>query len=308
MLYKSTAPWGQLSYDVGPLTVSGGYRREDGKLSVNDYTTTYFRNRVFVKGGQLDYKANLPNYGIIWRLPQDFSVFAAYGKGFSLPNIGIPLRNVNYPGQSVAGILDLQAIIVDNKEVGVNWKGRQGSASVSYYDSKSDFGQSLAIDPATNDFILRRQPIRIKGWEATGDYNVWRDIKVGALYSRIRGKTVNVDGGPLVRDLGVLDVNPDKFASWVTWKFSDRGDVRLGETTLFDRNINVGRSGEEHTKGYTLFDLVVNYDFKKYGSLALGIENLTDKFYILSWSQVVGFRNYWSGRGRMFSLTHTLKF
>ena len=84
--------------------------------------------------------------------------------------------------------------------------------------------------------------------------------------------------------------------------------MRLGSTTLLSRDLNIGKSGEEHTKGYTLFDLVANYDMRKYGTLTLGVENLTNKFYILSWSQVVGFRNYWAGRGRVVSLTHTLTF
>jgi iron complex outermembrane receptor protein len=308
MLYKSTAPWFQLSYDIGPLTLSGGLRREDGELSVDTYQTTYFRNRVTVQGGKLDYQENLPNYGVVLRLPANFSVFAAYGKGFSLPNVGIPLRNVNQPGQTVEGILDLQAVIVDNREVGFNWRGARGNFGASYYQSKSDFGVSLAIDPVSNDFVMRRQPIDIKGFEANGEFIVNRDIRVGALYSRIRGKSVYADNGPLDREMGVLDINPDKIGFWANWKFSDRGDVRVGSTTLMSRDINAGRSAEEHTKGYTLVDLGVNYDLRKYGTLALGVENLFDKFYILSWSQVVGFRNFWAGRGRVVSLTHTLKF
>ena len=59
----------------------------------------------------------------------DWSVFASYSEGFTLPNIGIPLRNINRPGQSVEGILDLQAIIFDNKEVGFNWRGDSVSLS-----------------------------------------------------------------------------------------------------------------------------------------------------------------------------------
>ena len=35
---------------------------------------------------------------------------------------------------------------------------------------------------------------------------------------------------------------------------------------------------------------------------------LFDKQYILSWSQVPGWQNYWAGRGRMVSLTHTITF
>jgi iron complex outermembrane receptor protein len=127
MKYSSVAPWLQASYDIGPVTVSGGFRHEDGDLEVDDYTTTYFRNRVFVKGGKLNYKANLPNLGAIWKIGQGWSVFASTGKGFTLPNVGIPLRNINTPGRTVAGILDLQAVIVKNNEVGFNWRGKMGS-------------------------------------------------------------------------------------------------------------------------------------------------------------------------------------
>src|SRR5258708_36306452 len=117
---------------------------------------------------------------------------------------------------------------------------------------------------------MRRLPIRIKGFEATGEYKLARDLKVSALYSRIRVKTVNVDGGPLVREMGVLDINPDKFGANVTWKFAERSEVSVGSTPLFDSNINVGKPGEEHTRGYTPFDAAVNYDLRKYGRITLG--------------------------------------
>jgi iron complex outermembrane receptor protein len=308
MTYKSVAPWLQVSYDIGPVTISGGYRRESGKLSVDSYTTTYFRNRVFVQGGDLSYKADLPNLGVIWRLPANWSVFASAGKGFTLPNVGIPLRNVNYPGQSVQGIVDLQAVTVKNNEVGVNWRGAMGSFSASYYESKSKLGQSLSIDPVTNDFVLNRVPVNIKGVEVSGDVTLNKEWKASALYSHIVGKTWFAKDGPLDKNLGVLDINPDKIGLSVTWKFLPNADVTLGSTTLLSRDLNEGTSAEEHTKGYTLFDLGANYDMGKYGKLTLGIENVTNKFYILSWSQVAGFRNYWSGRGRVFSLTHTITF
>ncbi|NRF65819.1 TonB-dependent receptor [Aquincola sp. S2] len=309
MIYKSVAPYGQLSYEVGPLTVSGGLRREDGELHVDSYTTTYFRNRVAVQGGTLDYTANLSNLGAVLKLPAGWSTFVSVGKGFTLPNVGIPLRNVNQPGQSVQGILDLQAIIVKNQEIGLNWRGKLGSFSASYYDSKSDLGVSLSIDPVTNDFVMNRLPVRIKGLELSGELNVAKDWRFNGLYSRIRGKTWFTRGGPLDREMGVNDINPDKLALSGTWKFLPGSEVTLGATTLFSRDINVGKpAGEEHTKGYTLVDFSVDYEAGRWGKFTLGIENLTDKFYILSWSQVVGFRNYWSGRGRVVSISHTLTF
>ena len=308
MLYKSTAPYAQLSYDIGPLTLSGGLRHEDGELNVEDYTTTYYRNRVAVKGGKLGYTADLPNFGAVYRFSNEWSAFASTSKGFSLPNVGIPLRNINYPGQSVSGILDLQAIIVKNKEVGVNWRGRTASFGASVYDSKSDLGVSLSIDPITNDFIMNRAPVRIRGLELNGDVTLARDWKFTGLYSRILGTTTFVKDGPLDKRMGVNDVNPDKIGTSVNWKFASNGDVTLGATKLLSRDLNVGKSGEEHTKGYTLFDLSANYDLGRYGKLTGGVENLTNKFYILSWSQLAGYRNYWSGRGRVYSISHTLTF
>lgn len=308
MIYKSVAPYAQLSYETGPLTLSGGLRREDGELHVNDYTTTHFRNKVFVQGGTLSYAATLPNVGAVLKLPAGWSSFVSYGKGFTLPNVGIPLRNINYPGQSVAGILDLQAVIVKNREIGASWKGKMGSFSTSYYDTKSDLGQSLSIDPVTNDFLLNRLPVRIKGLEMQGELNLSRQWRATALYSRTLGKTVFSAGGPLERQMGVLDVNPDKIGASATWKATPMLDMTLGVTQLRSRNLNIGRSNEERTRGYALWDYSANLELGRYGKLTLGVENLADKFYILSWSQLPGFRNYWAGRGRVVSVTHTLTF
>ena len=306
--YKSVAPFVQLSQDIGPVTLTAGYRHEEGRLNVDDYTTTYFRNRVAVQGGTLDYQASLPNYGAIVRLPEGFSVFGSYSKGFTLPNVGIPLRNINVPGRSVAQVADLQAVIVRNAEFGVSWRNRIASFSASSYHSQSALGTSLAIDPITNDFILTRTPTKIRGIEFSGDVLVTKDIKIGALYSRIKGRSSTNTNGPIDKDLGVLDVNPDKLGATVSWKIVPQADITVGATKLYSRSINEGTSTEEKTKGYTLYDLSAGYDFAKYGKVSLGIENLTDKFYILSWSQVVGFRNYWSGRGRVVTSTYTLTF
>ena len=317
MNYKSIAPYAQVSYDLGPVTLSGGYRRENGELQVDSYNTVFFRNRVFVQGGGVEYTANLKNLGAIWRITDTWSVFGSYGEGFGLPNIGIPLRNINVPGQSVDRISDLQAIIVKNNEVGFNWRGAQSSLGGSVYDSKSPFGASLSVDPVSNDFVLTRAPVRIKGFELTADHRFSDSWRASALYSRIRGKTSFFSTGGLNRPMGVLDINPDKFAASVTWRFTPGGDLTLGATTLLSRDLygrevraSDGRvfSYEEHTNGYTLLDLGINYQTQGFGKFSLGIENLTDKQYILSWSQVPGFQNYWAGRGRMVSLTHTFTF
>ncbi|MGV8944543.1 TonB-dependent receptor [Thermomonas sp.] len=325
MNYKSTAPWMQMSWDIGPVTLSGGARRQDDKLHVDTYTTTAYRNSVVVQGGGVKYKEDLVNFGAIWRIGGGWSVFGSYGEGFGLPNIGIPLRNISVPGQSVDRIADIAAIVVTNKEFGFNWRGDRGAFGGSYYDSQTDFGASLAIDPVTNDFILTRAPNRIKGFELTGEWRLNDALRATALYSHMKGMTAfwadapngSYKAGGLNKPMGVLDLNPDKLGASVSWKFLPGADVTLGATKLFSRDLSGSDTRafdkrvfkyEESTVGHTLFDLSMNYQTDRYGRFTLGVENLLDKQYILSWSQVPGFQNYWAGRGRMVSISHTITF
>jgi iron complex outermembrane receptor protein len=327
MQYKSFAPWMQLSLDRGPITLSGGVRRQDDELQVDDYTTVAFNDAVAVQGGGVDYKEVLTNFGAVWRIGGGWSVFGSIGEGFTLPNIGIPLRNINASvppaNRRVDRIADIAAIVVENTEFGFNWRGARGAFSGSHYDSKTDFGASLAIDPVTNDFILTRAPNRIKGYEFTGEWRFNESWKATALYSHMEGKTAfwsddpagRWKAGDLNRPMGVLDLNPDKFGWSVNWKFMEGGDVTLGATRLFSRNLSgsdVRDNGNgttssfsysESTTGYTLYDLSANYQTGNFGKFTLGVENVFNKFYILSWSQVPGFQNFWAGRGRFTSLT-----
>jgi iron complex outermembrane receptor protein len=310
MEYKSVGPYAQLSYDIGPVTFSGGLRHEDGRVTVDDYTTTWYRNREFVKGGTLKYTDNLRNAGVIWRINSEWSAFGSYSEGFTLPNLGIPLRNINTPGQSVEGLLDLQAIVFKNKEGGFNWRGHRTSIGASYYESKSDLGSSLSVDPVTKDYVLNRAPVKITGVDFTAEYRLTPDWKFTALYAHVKGVTTSPanPSGPLNVTLGIANISPDKVSGSVEWRFLPNGSVILGATSLVGRDINEGTSAVEHTHGYTLYDLTMNYDAQKYGAFSLGIENLTNKFYFLSSSQVDLYRNYFAGRGRLVSLTYRYAF
>jgi iron complex outermembrane receptor protein len=307
MNYTSFGPYVQLEYEIGPITLSGGMRHEDGRVKVDDYTTTAYRNSVFVKGGTLNYKNDLFNAGAIGRLGSGFSVYATYGEGFTLPNFGIPLRNVNVPGKSVEGLLDLEAVIFKNKEVGFNWRGKQGSFGVSYYQSKSALGSSLSVDPVTKDYVLNRKPIKIYGIDVTAEFRPTSTLRLNALYSHVIGKTTKANGitSPLDVQLGIINIAPDKLNGQISWQFNPQGSVSFGASHLFSRDLN---TINEHTKGYTLFDATANYRVGQVGTFSLGVENLFNKFYFLSSSQIDIYQNYFAGRGRTVSLTFSRNF
>ncbi|MDB5708330.1 MAG: hypothetical protein JWL96_400 [Sphingomonas bacterium] len=302
MNYTSFGPYAQLSYDVGPVTLSGGWRHEDGTVKIDDYTTTAFRNSVLVKGGKLKYKNDLLNAGIIGRFGSGFSAYATYSEGFTLPNVGIPLRNVNVPGKTVEGLLDLEAVIFKNKEIGFNWRGSMGSFGVSYYQSRSKNGSTYAVDPVTKDLILNRRPINIYGFDVTGELRPTSDLRFNLVYSHVIGKTsaANNVTTPINTPLGVLNIAPDKLTATATYQVIPAASLSLGSTSYFSRSLP---AINEQTKGYTLFDLTANVKAGQIGTFSLGVENLFNKFYFLSSSQIDIFQNYFAGRGRTVSLT-----
>ncbi|MEQ1515303.1 MAG: TonB-dependent receptor [Usitatibacteraceae bacterium] len=323
MKYQSTAPYAQLSYNAGPVTLSAGVRHEGGELSVDSYTTVWATRSPSVAGlggfdvagGTLKYSESLPNFGVVVRLPQGWSAFASYSKGFTLPNVGIPLRNVNVAGRSVSGLYaDLQAVVSDNKEVGFTWRTNNGYLTASTYRSYSELGASIAGNATVGDFVLTRKPVEIKGYEVSGEYVFSKELRANALYSHMSGKTSATQAvpgqplPPLTIELNTHDISPNKLTTSITWKYGEAGSVRLGSSTYFDLNTNVGLPQEERSKGHTLFDLSVNYDLKKYGNISLGIDNLTDKYYLLNFSSHDLFQNYFAGRGRKTTLTHSIKF
>lgn len=303
--YTSFGPYAQLSYDIGPVTVVGGIRHEDGRVKVDDYNTLFRRNRAFVTGGTLKYKNDLLNGGVIVRPGGGFSAFVSYSEGFTLPNVGIPLRNINTPNQSVEGIVDLQAVIFENKEIGANWRGSWGSFGASYYRSFSKLGATLSVDPATLDFVLNRRPVRITGVDATAEIRPTKWLRVNGLYSYVKGMTSRSNNvtTPLDVQLGITNIAPEKLNLTATVLPIDDLSFSIGMDKTMDRTVRTGSVVTERTKGRTLFDATVGYRIEGVGTVSLAAENLFNKYYFLAFSQIDFFQNYFAGRGRTVTLS-----
>jgi iron complex outermembrane receptor protein len=336
VIYSATAPFLQLGYDIGPVTVTGGIRHENGQLKVNDYTTIWTSDRRNVGGGKLDYKETMYNFGAIWNIDDEWSIFVSYAQGFTLPSVGSSLRSIsctndttenglaidgvnvlpyggtqpdgcpNDPPISIDGIIDLEAVLVTNKEIGFNWRGSRGRFGASYYESDSPLGEATQRD---ENFVLRqrRRPTEIKGWEVNAALNATDDIEISWIFSHTEGRTRKADEGPLDLDMGISDIGPDKSVLTANWTFSERGQAIVGMRTMFDMDINEGLSSEGHVENYTLFDLIFNYQIGL-GTFTLGVENLLDKYYIPAYSQINVWQNFQAGRGRELTFGYTMTF
>jgi iron complex outermembrane receptor protein len=312
--FTSTAPFMQLEYDIGAVTIRGGLRRDASTLRVDSYTTLAAYGSQRVEGGERSFAKTVKNLGTVWRFAPQWSAFVSSAEGFGLPDVGLVLRGVNKPNQSVANLFDLQPVVTRNNEIGVNWRGARANVGASYYDSRSALGTALRINSAGVG-VLDRVPTRVRGWEATGEVHVSKTASLFGSYARIDGKTAATAGAPMDVDLGARSQGPDKAVLGANWQWTPAAHVRLQAAHVADRDINIGRKVgtanlEEHFKGYTLVDLAAGWD-SAYGKLGVGVENLLDRQYIGYYPQSVNYKDagsYFAGRGRTFSASWTRTF
>jgi iron complex outermembrane receptor protein len=312
--FKSTAPFLQLEYEAGPLTVRGGVRRESAHLRVGDYTTLWAYGGFAVGGGERSFDKAVKNVGAVWRFAPDWSAFVSSSEGFGLPDVGVVLRGVNRPGQSVDGLFELQPVITRNQEIGVNWRGARGNAGASFYDSRSKLGTVMRIN-AEGLGVLDRVPTTVRGWEISGEWRPTATYSLSGTYARTMGRTAAAAGAPMDLALGARSQGPDKLVLGANWQPLAHARLRLQATRLADRDINIGRRTgpinlEEHFRGYTLADVVGTYD-ARWGRFGLGIENLADRQYLGYYPQSVNFRDplsYFAGRGRTYTASYTRSF
>ena len=311
--FESYAPFAQLEYEFGPVTVRGGVRHENAKLEVDTYTTLAAYGSRRVEGGSTEFSKAVKNIGAIWRFAPQWSVFAGSAEGFGLPDAGRLLREVRVPNQSVSTLITLQPVVTRNNEVGINWRGAAGQLGLSRYDSRSELGSVLRITNGVG--VLERLPVVVKGWEVSGDWRPAKEWSVFGSYARTDGKTAATQGAPLDLALGARSQGPDKAVLGANWRPLAGAQLRLQATHLFDRHINIDRMVgatdlEEKFQGYTLVDLSSNFD-TAYGRVGVSVENLLDKQYVGYYSQAAAATdagNTYAGRGRTLAVSWSRMF
>ncbi|HET9642541.1 MAG TPA: TonB-dependent receptor [Burkholderiaceae bacterium] len=308
--FHSTAPFAQMEYERGPFTLRGGLRHESVRLAVDTYRTLASYGSREVQGGARSFQQWVRNLGAVWRLAGGWSVFAAYGEGFGLPDAGLVLRAVNRDNQSVARLIDLQPVLTDNREIGISWRGSAGSMTASIYDSRSDLGSQVRVDNATGIGSVQRLPVRVKGFEFAGELKPSAALTLSGTYAVTRGKTAASPGAPMDVDLGARTQGPDKLVLSARWSFQPNAVARLQASHLAPRHINKGRTVgttqlEENFDGYTLADASMTWS-TRWGEVGLAIENLFDRQYIGYYAQSnpSGIEDdFFAGRGRTVSVT-----
>ncbi|MEM9292646.1 MAG: TonB-dependent receptor [Acidobacteriota bacterium] len=304
--FETLSPFLQLNLELGDyVSLSGGARREDATLEVDDYTTIAAANSTFVSGGEPSFEDTLVNVGLIVRPAQGWNLYGAFNESFTMPDVGRVLRAVNIPGLDVDNLFNLEPVIADNVEFGVEYTGRRFKARAAIFESVAENGSFLSLNPE-GIFDVVRQRTEIDGLELFAEYIVSDRLSIAANYAQTDGE-FDADGDDSVdTDLDGLNIGPDRLNVFFNGRINDRfgGDVQISR--FLDRDFRglAARSGRDFD-GYTVVDVSLWLDLPV-GQLRLGLENALNEDYFTYFAQIdpnARPDTFFKGNGRTFGLS-----
>lgn len=308
--YENLSLFAQGEYmGIENLVISAGLRFEDAELNVGDFTTlASYNGGQFVAGGNPDFSETLLNIGATYELTEQWRLFGSYSEGFAMPDVGRVLRGINQPGQTVSSFLNLEPIVTENSELGVEYQNANLRAQLSIYESDSDLGQRLQAD-ADGIFSVQRERTEIAGLEMVADWTLSSADTLGLRYAYTEGEFDSNGDGRVDTDLGGANMSPNRLnLSW-NRAWTNELSTRLQINAVLDRDFeNAGGQTVREFDGYTTVDLSAEYIAPR-GVVRAGIQNLTNEDFFTYFSQTLGSntRNF-AGIGRSMTLSYALQF
>lgn len=306
--YVSLAPFAQLNLALldEKLRLAGGLRWQNDKLEVDDFqtlaaTTAPAYGGVAVAGGSPSFKDLLPNGGVVVEPVEGLRAYASYAEGYTIADVGRILRAINQPNVDIDDFLDLEPVVSNNRELGIEWTRGRIEANAAYFWSTSKKGSLLVLQGGI--YNVERQRIEIEGLELNG---IWHTpltgLDLSAGYAHLKGRTDIDEDGKVDSDLDGANISPDRLnmaAAYGRGPFSARLQAQFYLEREFD-----GQPAANDFEGYTLVDAYARYR-TQFGDLSLAVHNLLDKQFITYASDTTRPTDnlfYFAGRGRTFTL------
>ena len=317
--YFSLAPFAQLNLALldERLRLAGGLRWQNDKLEVDDFhtlaATTYDGSNVAtyggvdVAGGSPSFTELLPNGGVVVEPLKGLRAYASYAEGYTIADVGRILRGINQPGVDIDSFLDLEPVVSNNREIGLEWARGPVEASAAYFWSTSKKGSLLVLQDGV--FNVERQRIEIEGLELNA---IWHSplagLDLSAGYAKLNGRTDTDGDGEIDADLDGANISPDRLnvaANYSSGPFSTLVQAQFYLERDFD-----GQPVANEFKGYGLVDAFARYR-THFGDVSLAVHNLFDKQFITYASDTTRPTDnlfYFAGRGRTITLGLTKDF
>jgi len=291
------------------LTLQAGARHERAKLKVDTYQAVdrsgaVMRDGVIVRGGSPEFDETLFNAGLVYQVTPWAQLYTNYSEGFGMPDVGRVLRGIEQPGQDVDTLLQLRPIVTDNREVGSRFDWGRYGLELSYYESRSDYGERLTEENGV--WVGNREQTRIQGFEVSGDARLGERHLLKMAYTQAEGESDTDGDGSLDTELTGLNIAPDTLRLAWSARWTGKLSSHLQYSRFFARDADDPALDFD---GHGLVDVALGYALPA-GKLNLGIENLLDKDYFTYYSQAARASDdyYFKGRGRTLTLGYNLDF
>jgi iron complex outermembrane receptor protein len=315
--YRSIAPFAQANLALfdKKLRIAAGVRHEDVKIGIDDYTTLASYGGFAVSGGTPRFSDTLINGGIILEPWAGIRAYASYAEGYTVPDVGRIARAVGTAGVDIDDYVNIEPIVSNNREIGVEVKRGPIDSSAAYFWSTSKNGSLLVQTAIGAPFEIQRQRVEIQGLELNLSVKTpLPGLTLSTGYAHLIGRTDGSDNGINVvdRDLDGANISPDRLnvaASYVHGPISARIQTQFFLARQFERTPG-NYNPLYRFDGYDVTDLSLRYQ-TSFGALTLAAQNIFDTFYIDYYSQTVrpnDNAHYFAGRGRNFTLSWDYRF
>jgi iron complex outermembrane receptor protein len=279
-----------------------GVRHERASANVDDFETLAGDRAI---GGTIHYDDTHYNAGAVFHATSRVQVFGNFAQGFSLPDIGLVLRNA--PNGASVATLPLEAQKVDMYEVGARGQWRAVEPSVAVFYNTSELGTSSA---GFNQPVVRA-PERVYGFEATLDVRPSPRVAAGTSASWLEGKH-DPDRDDIYTYLNSWRIPPFKLTSYVDVRVVPRWENRIQVLYSGDRNRfpTSNGFGERAVESYATVDWLSAIETSR-GVIRAGVQNLLNRQYFTRDSQLLrvgGNLSYAAAQGAVFSLSYSVKY
>lgn len=273
------------AFNDGNSTAYVGIRRDD--ITVETLATPY---RVGFTPSKSDFTATNPSAGFKHMVATGWNLHATVGKAFVAPNALYVTGNHQTPRTLAGG-----AVVIDtttgnpsirpenslSKDLGVEWSTSGFSVDLTMFDTKVK-DKIVAIkttnpDKSVATTYANAQDGSIQGIELQSRWAFARNYKLtlgGTQYFHDWTKTngIQVDENTIPKQAFKAAIDAE-IGQW-TGRLSARYRGRMK-----DQDWITGGGRQVEFGGFTVADLNVRYRIDKAQSVALSVENLTDRFY-----------------------------
>ena len=294
--------------------LKAGLRYDYIDVSVPNYEVLRLRNtdpRVYVKGGDLTYNNLSPNIGIAYNQFKYFQPFISYSQGFSIFDLGRTLRAAK---ADVLSKINTEPVKTENYEAGAYAElSKYVHLSGSYFYTYSKLG--IDLKSVSGFWVVDRTPQKVYGFEVNADIFPTKWLTLGGSFISFEGKKKSTEDGDWDGYMSGTSIPAPKATAYIRvtpteYSYLQVNYLHTGSRDRFSPdNRGVYTEGEGIVYPIDLFSLSAGYTFNKSFSLALGIENLTDKVYYTPASMLVARdAEYARGNGRYFNLSLTYRY